>query len=416
MFKKILIIGVCLLPFSALAQTQIIDEEIVIEEIAYLPQASRGVASRTHHAKERTKAISKESLEEKYNNFKNALDKAVGLTYNLDISVLGQRGSPNGSKTAYQTQYYGSANWNMYTSAIGSGSMQFAYTKVQYWGTSGQDISDSIGVASLINDYPTNSHSFDQLTYTHQFPDKLNWLSVSLGQFPMYNFDGTAYDSNQQTNFLNYALSQNGSASYPVASLGGYATITPNTNWSFTVGFQDANNISGSQIETSDFHLKRYTSFVSASFTPTIKGLGQGQYSVLLYNQPWTQNQPETTNGWSVNVSQELSDKWAVFGRINGSTGSESIKQSYVLGAVYNNPLGRNTLDQIGFATAINKMNKDVNGDGTRSVETVLEGYWAWGISNFLTITPDIQFYINPALDTDNKTATVASLRATFMF
>ena len=92
------------------------------------------------------------------------------------------------------------------------------------------------------------------------------------------------------------------------------------------------------------------------------------------------------------------------------------IKQSYVLGGVYNNPLNRNPLDQIGVAGAVNKLDKEVNGPGTRSVENVLEAYWAWGIGSFITITPDIQFYINPGLNTKSNTATVTSLRMTMMF
>ena len=98
------------------------------------------------------------------------------------------------------------------------------------------------------------------------------------------------------------------------------------------------------------------------------------------------------------------------------SNSPEEIEQSYSLGIVYNNPLNRNPLDQIGFAGAVNKLNKSVNGEGSRSVENVLEAYWAWGISNFMTITPDIQFYINPGLNTKSRTATVSSLRATLMF
>ena len=147
-----------------------------------------------------------------------------------------------------------------------------------------------------------------------------------------------------------------------------------------------------------------------------IENLGEGQYSILLYNQPGVALQPENSNGWSVNLAQNLGKKWSVFARFNGSTHVEPIKQSYVIGGVYNNPLNRNPLDQIGLATAFNKLNKTVNGPGTRSFETVFEGYWAWGISNFITITPDVQFYLNPGLDTNNKTATVASIRATFMF
>ena len=73
-------------------------------------------------------------------------------------------------------------------------------------------------------------------------------------------------------------------------------------------------------------------------------------------------------------------------------------------------------MDQIGFAAAVNKLDKGINGAGSRSVENMLEAYWAWGISSVMTITPDIQFYINPGLNQKSNTATVASIRATLMF
>ena len=39
-----------------------------------------------------------------------------------------------------------------------------------------------------------------------------------------------------------------------------------------------------------------------------------------------------------------------------------------------------------------------------------------FGVSNFMTLTPDIQFYINPGADTRRHTATAASVRATLVF
>lgn len=393
-----------------------IDQKIQDEKDAKHLTEPKSVKQRQAAFQDRHKRAEHESFAKLYGDFKNKLNEQMGLSYSLDVSVLGQRAAPNGKGTPWQTQYYGSIDWNMFKSKIGNGSLQFAYTNVHYWGKNGAFLGNRIGVANDVNDYTSNAHYFDQLTYTHQMPGDFSWLSLSFGQFPMYTWDGSQYNSNQQINFINMALSQNGSSTYPSASLGGFMTIEPNEEWTFVVGFQDANNISGSKINTHTFHEKKYTSFASLSYTPTIEGLGSGQYSLLVYNQPGVEAQPGTTNGWSVNISQNFGEKWAAFARVNGNTGNEPIKQSYVLGGVYNNPLNRNALDQIGFATAINKLNRTVNGPDTRTVETVLEGYWAWGLSNFVTLTPDVQFYINPGLDKDNKTATVASIRATFMF
>lgn len=351
-----------------------------------------------------------------YAQAKNELLKETGLSYTLDVSLMGQRGAPSGHITPWQTQYYGAATWDMFQSDTwGSGSADLAYEMVRYWNGNGAELGSNIGVVTPLNDYTSKANYFYELSYTHQMPGKLNWLSVTLGQFPMYNFDGTTYDSNQQINFVNESFSQNASSTYPSAGLGGYLTISPDSFWSISAGGQDARNIDGNNISTNHWG-KKFASFVSGTINPKNK-LGQATLSVLLYHQPSVEAQPEKTQGWSVNAQQNMGKKLALFMRANGvNKGVNGIRQSYVLGGVYNNPLNRNALDQIGFAGAVNKLDKGVNGEGSRSVENMLEGYWAWGISSFMTITPDVQFYINPGLNQKSNTATVASVRATMMF
>lgn len=362
-------------------------------------------------------ATASENIGQAYQNFKNNLQNKTGLTYSIDVSALGQRGAPNGEGTAWQTQYYGTANWDMFKSRDwGQGSAQIAYTAVRYWGKNANVIGDNIGVITPINDYTQNANYFDQLSYTHQMPNKLKGLSVTLGQFPMYNFDGTDYNSNQQINFINYALSQNGTSAYPTASLGGFATLTFNPEWSAIIGAQNANNVDGYTISTKQFGKGNFTSFASLSWTPTFYGLS-GQYSVLFYNQPSVYGQAVQSKGWSINAQQNVTKDIALFLRANGTNKSlETAKQSYVLGGVWNNPCGRNALDQLGIAAAFNKLNTSVNGSGTRAWENVFEAYYSVGLSDFLILTPDVQFYVNPGENPDSHTATVASIRATFMF
>ena len=144
--------------------------------------------------------------------------------------------------------------------------------------------------------------------------------------------------------------------------------------------------------------------------------LSYKRLSLLLYHQPSVEDKPGKAYGWSFNVQQNIGKKWAIFGRANGvSHALTGFNQSYVLGGVYNNPFNRNMLDQIGIAYALNKVDKEVM-QSNRNWENVLEGYYSFGIGSTLIITPDIQFYINPALNNKSHTATVASIRATFMF
>lgn len=357
------------------------------------------------------------NAEQGYSDLKQTLANK-GLTYSVDISFLAQRASPNGRGTPWQSQYYGTAGWDMFKSDTwGQGSAQIAYTAVRYWGAEAETINNRIGVVSSFNDYTTKADYFDQLSYTHQLAGDWNALSVTLGQFPMYNFDGGTYNSNQQINFLNDALSQNGSSTYSSAGVGGYMTLTPNSAFNVSLGFQDAHNISGHNISLNRLGKHKYTTFATLTYSPTVSGLGAGLYSFLYYNQPEVPEQVESNSGWSFNLQQQVSEKVVLFGRVNGvNRSTEGIKQSYVVGGVYNNPLNRNSLDQIGLALAVNRLNKKVTGKENRTIENVIETYWAWGVSDYMTLTPDIQFYINPGENRAHHTATVSSLRATLMF
>ena len=358
------------------------------------------------------------SAANEYQNFKNEWNNKYGFDYSVDFSVLEQRTAPNGENNAVQAYIYPSFQWTTFDNHYGTGILNFAYTVIRFGNHDASDLATNSGMVTPINDYPDKQTEFNELYYTYQLGGKWNWLTLGLGQFPIYNFDGTAYDSNQQVNFLNDSLAQNASASYTQAGLGLYAQVTPNSEWTFALGGQDATNIDATSVRFNHLDEKHYTTFGYIGYTPTIKGLGDAEYSILVYNQPAVHEQPETTNGWSLNWSQNIGEKWSVFARLNETSGSvEEIRQSWVLGGVYNNPLNRNKLDQIGLAYAYNKIDEKAIGEPlVHKAEQIVEAYWAWGIGDMMTITPDIQMYINPALNQKSDYGFATSLRATVMF
>lgn len=417
--SKYLLLISFLIPNIAFSQIVYINEVDTYEyEMPIHTYSEKNVNDKTKYTKIREEGAQAESWEEAYANFKKSLQEDFGLSYSLTSSILGQRGTPHGKGTAIQFQLYPTISWQAYNGEYGTGTLNVAYNPTRYWNsTSGEDLSNNINVVSAINDSTTKGNTFSDLNFTHQFSGSLNWLAITVGQFGLSAFDGTSYDSNQQVNFLNYALSQNATSSYPTASLGTYLTFTLNPEWQIIAGMQDANNINGTSISSSDFGKGDYTSFASLSYTPTFKNLGSGEYSILVFNQPSVEEQRGTSNGFSINAEQVLNDTYAIFGRISAVKNSpEEINQTYVIGGIMNNPFKRNQLDQIGLAASLNKVNKDVVGSQARNYETVFETYWAVGVGNWLTITPDFQFYIHPALDQSQNFATVSSIRTTFMF
>lgn len=416
---SILACGICFSAFETQAQSYF--ENYASQKLTTNPHLNKAKSAKERVAAgEIRRNHDFSNLGEDYTSFKNRMSKEYGFNFGMDVSVMGQRGAPNGSKTSMQTIIYPYLTWQTFQNEYGTGTLNMSYNIVRYGGSiSGDNLGSRLGTATGINDYGSSSNAFDELYYSYQLGGGWDWLTLAAGQFPMYNFDGGTYSANQQVNFVNEGLSQNLTSTYSTAGVGAYAQIAPtDTDWNFTFGAQDATNIDGISVRVNDLSEEHYTTFGYLAYSPTVKGLGAGQYSVLVYNQPSVTEQPTSTNGWSFNFTQDLGPKWGVFARLNGVTGHVAeVNQSYVLGAVYNNPLERNPLDQIGVAAAYNKVDPIAVGEPTdHKYEKVLEAYWAWGISKWMTITPDVQFYIDPALSPKSDYDTVFSLRTTFFF
>ena len=353
-----------------------------------------------------------------YQKFKNEISEKYGFDYSIDVSLLEQRTSPRGENNAVQAYLYPSFTWTLVDNNNGVGELNFAYTVIRYGGHNANDLANNSGFVTPINDYPNKQNEFNELYYTYQFGGDWNWLTMGLGQFPIYNFDGTDYDANQQINFLNEALSQNASASYTQAGVGVYAQIAPNNDWTIAFGGQDGTNVDAESIRFNNLNDEHYTTFGYVAYSPTIKGVGDAEISLLVYNQPWVKEQMQTTNGWSLNLSQNIGEKLSLFARLNETSGDvEDVRQSWVLGAVYNNPFNRNSLDQIGLAYAYNKLDEKAVGEKlNHKAEQVVEAFWSLGVGDMLIITPDVQLYINPALNQKSDFGFATSIRATVLF
>ena len=351
-----------------------------------------------------------------YERMKNNLSEKYNINYNLDYSLMVQRTSPNGKSNAVQSYFSPSISWTTFNNRYGTGILNASYNSIFYGNHNAQDLQNRSGFVTDINDFNEEQQSFSGLYYTYQLPGQYNWLTIGAGQYTLYAFDGNDYNNDQQQTFINYALAQNASATYADAGLGAYVQATPG-NWLFAAGLQDATNIEAASIRFNHLNDKHYTTFGQIGYNPQLKW-GKGQYSVLIYNQPYVKEQPQSTTGWSVNIQQNLGEKMALFGRINGASGHMvSIKNSYVAGVALNNPLNRNSLDQIGLAYAYNDIDETAVGEKIgRKAEQIIETYWAWGLSSYATITPDLQFYIHPAQNPKSDYGTAVSLRMSVFF
>ena len=204
-----------------------------------------------------------------YTAFKNKLSKDYGLSYNLDYSIMPQRTSPNGEHYAFQSLLAPSIAWTAFNNSYGTGVLNASYYSVYYGNTNANDIQGNAGMVTPINDYGSDEQEFADLYFTYQPSGNYNWLTFGLGQYSVYNFDGTDYNSNQQINFINYALSQNASATYSDAGLGAYVQAAPG-NWQMVAGFADATNIEAPSIRFNHLDDKHFTTFAQIGYNPQI--------------------------------------------------------------------------------------------------------------------------------------------------
>ena len=353
-----------------------------------------------------------------YSALKKKVKQETGLSWSMPVSYLQQWGIPNGGRTAGQILATPGLDWKLFGSAtFGEGSLQLSYSWVQYpWRQSAADIADNLGIITPINDYPGDGEdSRPQLTYTHAFPG--NKLLLSIGQYPVSNFDGNPYLNDQQHNFNNYLFAQNGSSTYPIGGLGANAQVNVTTTVQLAGGFQNATDMTGADLTIKGFGKQNLTWFGYMQWTPRFHGLGAAQYSFTCYDVPAVAQQPISSTGWSFSAAQNLNNTWAVFGRANGAWGFQTpIAASYAIGGAMNNPLGRSKMDQIGLAIGYAAAaDPPTNPSGTRD-EMVVEAYWNWEFFGGLLLTPDVQYISDPAKDSGRDSAWALSLRATLMF
>ena len=354
----------------------------------------------------------------RYAEAKREIRDTTGIIYSMTSSVLSQWGAPGSEYGAVQAQFSPVANWRMFEDPrIGTGSFQFAYLATQYWsGNTGASLQNRLGLASSVNDYPVDQLTFAQVSYTHDFPG--HFVSLTVGQFPFSNFDSNAYSNNEQVNFIGYSLAQNGSQNYSQGSLGAYVQVNPTRDLTFAAGFQDANNVLASNyIQFNTVAQGQYSWFLYGAWSPATGTLRNGSYSLLFYDLPSVEMQPQASAGLSFSASQPVGDRWGLFLRANTVWhSSQPIQSSIAGGAVYNDPLGRAPLDQIGLGFAWNRVNQALYvGTFARPSETMVEFYWSWSVRHLL-ITPDVQLYFQPALTPSEQMAAVFSLRVTVLF
>lgn len=351
-----------------------------------------------------------------YLKWKLRVQEATNTSFAMSVSTLAQWGLPDGGAPTLQVMASPAIDWTVFKSTRwGTGSVQLAYNAIGYPVVqSGAAIQSNLGLITPINDYSTRFLNFSQLSYTQAVPGN-RWL-VTIGQYPLYTFDGNAYLGNQQQYFNNYLFAQNATQTYLLTGLGAYVQFNATSRMQLAAGLQATNNYPAETITLNNAGADCCAWFGYLQWSPRLPGLGAAQYSVSYFDTPAIPAQPATRN-WSVSAVQNLGATWALFARANGASGFVSqIKNAYALGVALNNPLKRAATDQIALAVGLSEAaDPPVTAPGTRN-EKVVEVYWTWTLFGGFLVTPAVQVIFDPARDPRRDSASVLSLRTTLLF
>jgi Carbohydrate-selective porin, OprB family len=352
---------------------------------------------------------------DEYEALKKSLEADTGFGFSMPVSLFGQWGAPDGGRGVAEIVYAPYVTWTPFTdTVVGSGTFTFAFQGNQFW-TQANTLAQQqrIGLLAPPNGWNTNGYQYAQITYTHILPG--NWLSVSVGQYSIGVYDGNVYAGSAQANFVNYALSWNGTQTYANAGTGAYLQLTPTDALQVAAGLQGATDVTGATLTTGGLNGGHIAYFVSAQWMPKI--LAGGAYSILYYAQPSVPQQPSASQGVSFSASQNITARYGVFLRADNASGSANpIETSVAFGGIVNNPFGRSSLTQVGLGFAWNWTNLAYAGGPFRRTEQLGELYCNVAVSKALQVTPDVQVYFKPALSPDTAMVAVFTLRTTINF
>lgn len=283
-----------------------------------------------------------------------------------------------------------------------------------------------------------------------------NYLNFYFGKFSLGDlFDNNDYSNSPRTQFLNWALMNNGAWDY-AANVRGYtysfATEVQLNNMSYKLAiatlpkeanganlntnFKDSFALSYNAEIDRTFYINRKKGNIGFLFY--LNDANMGNYSEAIKravtpNVISTRQLGRTKWGCGINFNQELNANAGMFGRIGWSDGKNEtwafteIDRTFSIGLSYKGNAWKRKDDNAGIAVVLNGLSQEhknyltnggsgfMLGDGALnySTEAITECYYSLRPSATapLWLTADYQFVINPGYNKDRGPVNIFSIR-----
>lgn len=284
----------------------------------------------------------------------------------------------------------------------------------------------------------------------------VNRLTVTVGKFSVVDlFDDNAYSHDARTQFLNWALMDNGAWDYPADTRGYtwgvamelhqqvwairlYAVMVPlEANGMTLDGYVARANAEALELEY------RYSIFDrpgAARISGYINNARMGTYRDALMSSPRNPDITESRRygtskiGYCIDLEQGLSEDLGMFLRDGWNDGKTEtwafteIDRTVSLGMTVAGSVWYQPEESAGLAVVLNGLSSDhraylaaggygfIIGDGTMSYanEFITEGYFKQEIFSGIFLSGHLQYVVNPAYNSDRGPVTILSIRVHF--
>ncbi|TAE00841.1 MAG: carbohydrate porin [Bacteroidetes bacterium] len=280
-----------------------------------------------------------------------------------------------------------------------------------------------------------------------------SYFSVVAGKFSMADFfDKNKYSHDPRTQFQNWSLMSNGAWDY-AADVRGYTLgiMFELSKATWAIRFASALLPKVANGAEMDFTLREARS-ETIEFDKSYRfGSQKGTIRLLAFRNQTnmgsyaearnmssnniditlTRTEGRTKYGFGLNIEHDFNQNIGFFGRLGWNDGQNEtwvfteIDQTTSLGMVLNGNLWKRKADIWGIAWVMNGISEQhqgylkaggkgfMLGDGNLNYapELIGETYYSFSLGNFLTLSPNYQFIINPAYNADRGLVHVFSLR-----
>jgi porin len=223
---------------------------------------------------------------------------------------------------------------------------------------------------------------------------------------------------NPWTDFSNYVFSTNPTIAVPNQGLGAAVRFNLSENYYFTAGVADANGDPTDPMNSFDtfFGDREYFKHIELGWA----GSWEKRFTDNIHLTAWHVDESKDAglssgHGLAFSFSRSINERWLPFLRLGYSDGGGGVFYERLLSTGFGYHPASRSDDILGIGLSWDRPSIETYGAALND-EYTAELYYRYQLTQLFSITPDLQYLVNPALDPDEGNVLVVGLRGRLSF